>query len=347
MPVELERIRKLNGREERADRDYVLYWAQMNRRVDANHGLLRAVEIANRLQLPVLHYEGVTCSYPYANDREHTCMLQGVPETAKRLNKLGIGYVFYLRPNRDSPNDILYRLARNAAALVTDDYPTFIASQHNASVPAKLDIPYYVVDSSCIVPMSQLGRREFGAYTIRPKINRLLPQYLHAPGPVKVESKFTRVIPDFHVEVTVGSIPKLVATCEIDHSVGPSPSFDGGRLAAEKLLSFFLNENLKRFDRDRNKPAKHATSHMSPYLHFGQMSSLEIALAVREHALEHHVMADEYLEELIVRRELAFNYVRHVEQPDRLENLPNWALETMKQHTGDKRDAVDSTEQLA
>jgi deoxyribodipyrimidine photo-lyase len=117
-------------------------------------------------------------------------------------------------------------------------------------------------------------------------------------------------------------------------------------LRAEKLLRYFVENNLKRFDRDRNEPAEHATSHLSPYLHFGQISSLEVGLAVKEHAAEHHLMAGGYLEELIVRRELSFNYVNHVEHPDRLENLPDWARETMKKHEKDKRDPLYSAEQM-
>src|SRR6201996_8127827 len=118
MPVEAERISKLNSVPERPERKYVLYWAQMNRRVDANHGLLYAAEIANRHRLPVLYYEGLTCSYEYANDRLHTFILEGVPETARRLKSAGIGYVFYLRKTAASPNHALYDLAQDAAAIV-------------------------------------------------------------------------------------------------------------------------------------------------------------------------------------------------------------------------------------
>jgi deoxyribodipyrimidine photo-lyase len=262
MPVEPARVRKLNDAPERPDRKYVLYWAQMNRRVEANHGLLYAAEIANRHRLPVLYYEGLTCSYQYANDRLHTFILQGVPETAKRLNKAGVGYVFYLRRNADSPNDVFYQLAKNAAAVVTDDYPVFIARDHNSRAPEKLDVPYSVVDSSCIVPMSQIQTRQYGAYTIRPRITRLLPRFLQAPDPLRVKRHFEETIPSFHAPVRDGEIAQLVRSCEIDHSVKPSLSFDGGRLAAEKLLQFFLEKNLKRFDRDRNEPAEHATSHV-------------------------------------------------------------------------------------
>src|SRR5271154_6361389 len=146
MAVETERIRKLNERTFRDPARYVLYWAQMNRRVESNHGLLYAVELANRRNLPVLYYEGLTCTYPAANDRLHTFIFEGVPDTERRLNKLGIGFVFSLRRRKSDKNDAFYQLAKHAAAVVTDDYPTFIARAHNASVPSKLEIPYIVVD---------------------------------------------------------------------------------------------------------------------------------------------------------------------------------------------------------
>ncbi|MGA2595272.1 MAG: deoxyribodipyrimidine photolyase, partial [Bryobacteraceae bacterium] len=119
-----DRVRQLNSAGIRPGAEYVLYWSQMNRRADANHALAFAVELANRLDLRVLFYEGLTCSYPYASDRFHRFILEGVPETAERLVTLGIGYTFYLRRRRSDPNDALYRLAARAAAVVTDDYPT-------------------------------------------------------------------------------------------------------------------------------------------------------------------------------------------------------------------------------
>ena len=110
-----DRVRKLNSAEVHKNGRYVLYWAQMNRRVESNHALSFAVDMANRLNLPVLFYEGLTCSYPYASDRFHTFLLEGVPENARRLHALGIGYVFHLRRLRSDSNDALYRLAADAA----------------------------------------------------------------------------------------------------------------------------------------------------------------------------------------------------------------------------------------
>ncbi len=346
MAVELERIAKLNEAPERPDRDYVLYWAQMNRRVDANHGLLYAVELANRHKLPVLFYEGLTCDYEYANNRLHTFILEGVPDTAKRLEKAGIGYVFFLRRTARYRNDVVYQLAKNAAAVVTDDYPVFIAREHNRRVPQKVDVAYYAVDSSCVVPMSCIPDRQYGAYTIRPKIKRLLSRYLQPPDKLRVNHRFAEAVSQFHTAVTAENIPQLVASCEIDHSVAPSFSFRGGRLQAEKSFRQFLHRNLHRYERYRNQPSEHATSRMSPYLHFGQISALEIALAVEAYSREHKLMPDAYLEELIVRRELAFNYARHVHDPGDLQNLPEWCRENMQKHARDVRDPVYTAKQL-
>ncbi len=347
MAVETERVRKLSERPFRDGARYVLYWAQMNRRVESNHGLLYAIELANRKGLPVLYYEGLTCSYPSANDRLHTFILEGVPDTARRLKKRGIGYVFYVRRRKSDSNDALYQLARHAAAVVTDDYPTFIVREHNARVPAKLEVPYFVVDSSCVVPMSTMEKREYAAYTIRPKIRKTLARYLKPADGVRLKHKYPQAAPHaLHTEVLREEIPALVASCEIDHSVTPSPSFTGGRDVAERRMDYFLENNLRRYARERNEPGARATSGMSPYLHFGHMSALEIALSVRDYAEEHKLMAEEYLEELIVRRELAFNYARFVERPDRLEDLPDWVQQTMRKHAGDKRDPLYTRRQL-
>ena len=346
MPVEPERITQLNQVADRSGGQYILYWAQMNRRVEGNHGLLYAVELANTVGVAVLFYEGLTCTYPSANDRLHTFILAAVPETAKRLKKAGIGYVFYLRRTQADRNDVLYELAKKAVAVVSDDYPTFIARTHNSSVPGKLDCPYYVVDSSCVVPMSQIPVRQYGAYTIRPKITRLLPKYLKPADELRVRHRFTAPIPNFHTAVTPDAIPKLVMSCAIDHSVPPSLSFEGGAVGAEKLLDHFLRKNLSRYAQGRNEPSEHATSHMSPYLHFGQISSLEIALKIKEYAQRHKIPADEYLEELIVRRELAFNYARFVSAPGSLKNLPDWCQKNMQQHARDERDPSYTAKQL-
>jgi deoxyribodipyrimidine photo-lyase len=341
-----ERVLSLNERSVRGGAEYVLYWAQMNRRVHSNHALAYAAGRANELGLPLLFYEGLTCTYPHANDRLHTFLLEGVPDTAKQLAKIGVGYVFYPRQKRLDSNDILYRLASKAALVVTDDYPTFIAATHNARVPAKIDCPYYAVDSSCVVPMSRMDKREYAAYTIRPKITRMLPEYLKPVEMPRVKRTFDLPVPEFHVAVTKESIPDLVASCEIDHSVRPSTAFRGGSAEADSHLGHFLAKNLRRYARQRNEPSAHATSNMSPYLHFGHISSLHVALQARSYAEEHQLVAIEFLEELIVRRELAFNFARFTRNVESLDPLPDWARDTLRKHDKDRRDPAYTAAQM-
>jgi deoxyribodipyrimidine photo-lyase len=341
-----DRVRQLNSALFRPNAEFVLYWSQMNRRVDGNHALAYAVDLANQHSLPVLVYEGLTCSYPYANDRLHTFILEGVPDTEKRLNELGIGYVFHLRRRRADPDNALYQLASQAGCIVTDDYPTFIARHHNARVPAKLDVPYWVVDSSCIVPMSRFVKREYAAYTIRPKITKLLPEYLASSPELRPRVKFAAPRPAPHTAVTTDNIRDLLASCEIDHSIPPSLSFRGGTGQAAKHLDHFLRRNLRRYAEGRNEPSEHATSDLSPYLHFGHISALEVTLAAKEYARAHKLNAAEFLEELIVRRELAFNFARHAETLDSLNTLPDWAQKTLALHSQDEREWVYNRDQF-
>ena len=330
---------------------YVLYWSQMNRRVDWNHGFAFASQLANEHGLPLLVYEGLTCTYPHANDRLHRFVLEAVPGTAAELKRARAGYFFYLRATRQHANDVLYRLAAKALCVVTDDYPVFIAATHNSSVPERIGVAYYAVDSSCVVPMSRHEKRAYGAYTIRPKIKRELPTWMKPLDPVNLRRPWNdQLLPadlrELRTNVTAENLPGLVAGCEIDHNIASSPSYTGGADVARRHLDIFLEKKLSRYAGESNQPSKHATSDLSPYLHFGQISSLQIALAVRDYAAEHKLMADDFLEELIVRRELAFNYARFVTDPGTLDNVPDWCKLTMAKHAGDPRPVTYTPEIL-
>lgn len=340
------RIRRLTGAPARSEGRYVLYWAQRNRRVEANHALARAVELANELDRPVLYFEDLACTHDHASDRLHSFVLEGVPETGRRLAIAGIGYCFHLLSRRAPPGGALRRLAAQAAAVVTDDYPAALAAHHSIGVAERVKVLAEAVDSSCIVPMNVFEKREYAAYTIRPKIRRLLSVHLKPCPPLQVRRRWQGPAPELHTPVRMGQIAGLIAGCEIDHRVRPSTFYTGGRLAAEKALEHFLARNLRRYAREKNNPAAHATSNLSPYLHFGQISPLEIALAARKHAEQHKLIADEFLEELIVRRELAFNFAYHCQNPASLSNLPDWARQTLARHAADPRKPSYTQEQF-
>jgi deoxyribodipyrimidine photo-lyase len=331
------RIRKLNDAAVRTGGRYVLYWCRANRRVDSNHALAFAAGLANQLDLPLLFLECLTCDYPYASDRLHTFALQGMPETAARLRKLGIGCAFHIPRRSHEGEAAFFAMVGDAAAVVTDDCP----------LPApSVDAACYAVDSSCIVPANCIPSRCYAAYSIRPKIHKLLPQFLHAVPPIRVRRKFPQPAPALGTEVHAAGIATLVAGCQIDHSVAAPAGIEGGRAQAKRRLANFLRHRLRRYARDKNEPSAHATSGLSPYLHWGYISSLEVALAVREYAAEHKLIVDEFLEELIVRRELAFNFVRHAAAPESLDELPEWARRTLNLHRKDRREPLYTREQL-
>jgi deoxyribodipyrimidine photo-lyase len=324
-----ERVTRLNHRGVRPEGRYVLYWCRWNRRVESNHALAYAAQTANRMNLPLVFFERVTCNYDCASDRFHTFLLEGVPHLARQLRQLGIGHVLQLPRRKHAPADDLHAVFRGAAAVVTDDCPR----------PARdLDVQLHAVDASCIVPMKAILEQCYAAYSIRPRIQKLLPKYLEPAPPVRPRVPSSESFDGLHTEVTTGNVAELVASCEIDHSVRPPAAFRGGRKEAERRLASFLKDRLRRYARDKNEPSAHATSDLSPYLHYGHISSLEVALAVREYAREHRLIAEEFLEELIVRRELAFNFVRYAPVHDSLEALPDWARQTIGDHRHDRRD---------
>ena len=216
------RLRPLNDLPVRQPAKYVLYWTQMNRRAESNQALAYAADQANALRLPLLVYEGLTCTYVEANDRMHTFILQGVPEQQKRLEALGAGYCFYLRKRRQDDNNVLYQLAADAALVVTDDYPVFITAVHNARVPARIGVAFHAVDASCIVPMSAFTKREWAARTMRPKLQRVLREHLRPVAPIELRHQWRLARPGWHTAVTNGNVAALAAACEIDHAVKPN-----------------------------------------------------------------------------------------------------------------------------
>lgn len=342
-----ERVVQLNDKPINAKARYVLYWMQMFKRTSHNHALVWAIRKANELGLPLVVYEGLKYYYPWASDRLHTFILEGVEEKRREFERLGIRYIFYLQQDESSPNNTVAAMARDAALIVTDDFPCFIIPEHNRRIAERAEIAVHAVDSNGIISMSKFDKEEYAAYTIRPKINKLLATYLKPFVEESVEKDSTKIDIDagFETLVTAENISKLVAECDIDHTVKPSPIYHGGAANGRARLSKFVNEILPDYDAARNKPERDGSSRLSAYLHFGYLSPLEIALAVQE-ADAPQESKDAYLEELIVRRELSYNMTRHNPKYDSLEALPPWVHKTMREHAGDERQFIYSLEEL-
>ena len=333
--VPAERVTRLREKTEGSlgQTGFVLYWMQMTKRVQHNFGLQYAIEKANELGLPVVVYEGLRYDYPWACDRIHSFIIEGARHTAEELKKRGIQYLFYLEKDKQSPKGVLLRLASQSAFVVTDDFPCFIIPGHNKILAEKVDTPSVAVDSNGIIPMKLFNKQEYAARTIRPKIYKLLPTHFKDWKLSQPKVKRSLDLPGPWTSLEKGQPEDLANECDIDHSVKSHKRFIGGRPAGLAALKKFLTTGKGYSDRRNNSgEGSQGTSGLSPYLHFGFISSLEVALAVKDS--ETLTMDDKnaYLEELIVRRELSYNFTLFKSDYEKIESLPNWAKLTLHDH---------------
>jgi deoxyribodipyrimidine photo-lyase len=342
----LEKRRVLaRGGDPRRSADYVLFWMQVRRRAEQNLALDEAIREANRLRLPVLVYEGLRPDYPGANRRLHTFVAEGMRENARTAAARGLQYVAYVPAAGEADRDTLARLARRAALVVTDECPGFIFDHQTAALARRLDCPLVAVDTCGVVPLREFAKREWSAATIRPKIRALLDIYLRPQPDADVRTRADGLVVDLPgaTDVERRTPAEIVERAGVDPTVAPAPDLVGGRAAGLARLSRFVAERLDGYADRRNRAALDATSGLSPYLHFGFVSPLEVALAVRD-AGGPAEDTSVFLEELIVRRELSHNFVFHEPRHTRVDALPDWARTTLEKHASDTRQPVREDE---
>jgi deoxyribodipyrimidine photo-lyase len=338
--VHSSRIKHLNERQ-RVSGDYVLYWMQQSQRAAGNHALEYAIQEANHLELPVVVCFGLTDTYPEANTRHVAFMLEGLKETAGTLRERGITPVFRL----GDPAHVALELGRRAALIVCDR--GYLRHQKAWRKQVAQDAPCLVVqiETDVIVPVEQVSKkREYAARTIRPRISRQLESYLK---PLSPENPRNQADASFERGIDLSDVEPILKRMKILSDVPPVSSyFYGGTSRAMQLFGRFLDRHLEYYEEHSNKPETNDVSYMSPYLHFGQISPLYLALEVRNTADVPEEAKAVYLEELIVRRELAINFVENEPAYDEFSCLPNWAKETLESHLGDPRPETYSEAKL-
>jgi deoxyribodipyrimidine photo-lyase len=334
------RVRALNDNAPRTGR-YVLYWMQQSQRAFWNHALEYAIERANELKAPVVACFGLTDRFPEANERHYAFMLEGLKETRAELARKGIRLVVL----RGEPDACAADLGRGASLVVTDRGYLRFQRAWRARAAATLGCPLIQVESDAVVPVETASpKEEYAAATLRPKIKRLLDAHLLPVREKTPKKSSTELELDFEgepleLEDTADSLLGLA----LDRSVKPVSWIRGGSSRARKLLDDFIGSKLDRFADLRNDPSRDYLSNMSPYLHFGQISPLEIALAALKAGSPG---TGSFLEELIVRRELGVNFVHYNPRYDAFDGLPSWALKTLRGHEVDRRPYLYSLEEL-
>ena len=338
--VHPSRICRLNQKEIQKG-NYVLYWMQQSQRVEYNHALEYAIRQANGLGQALLVCFGLMDDYPEANLRHYTFMLEGLQETQTSLAKKGIKMVV----QRGSPAEVALSLGRKASLIVCDRGYLRHQRAWRTRVARSADCSVVQVESDVVIPIEVVSNKaEYAARTIRPKIHKHLKDYLVSfkPSAVKKSSLGLKI-----QSLNLSKTDTLLKKLSLDRSIAPvSEFFRGGTSRAKSRLDDFINKRFNHYVKNRNQPQTDDISHMSPYLHFGQISPLYIALQINATANRHKEARDAYLEELIVRRELAMNFVYFTPKYDSYACLPQWARKTLNEHEKDKREYTYTRRQL-
>ena len=369
MTVPSVRIRCLNGKEPVSSADYVLYWMVAFRRLSYNFALQRAVEWATKLGKPLVILEPLRVDYPWASDRFHAFITGGMRDNASAAAHSGVTYYPYLELSPGAGKGLVAALAAQACAVVTDDYPAFFIPRAIEIASARFPVLTEAVDSNGILPVRIAGATFPSAYAFRRFLQRTLPEHVEmVPVRNPLESVSLLPLKDLPTDVlcrwprtNLGAID--IGELPVDHAVCPTDQ-RGGTSAATDLLGQFISQGLRRYAASRNDLADPATSGLSPYLHFGHISTHEIFLrvAASEDWSPERLSpnpagkrsgwwgmgedAEAFLDQLITWRELGFNQCASDLDYDSYNSLPTWAIATLEEHAGDDRPALYGRNEL-
>ena len=310
---------------------------RVQRGVD-NPALDVAVQAANALGKPVVVFLA-PCPFAPANLRHYAFLSQGIRDVAEAVEKCRIGFVL-----RRFPEHSLLKFCDEvgAALVVCDENPIRQAEGGRKTVAKKLKVPLWTVDAGVVFPSKLLEKAQYAAFIIRPRLKATLEQFLVASA--NPEAKFRWRKP--------AKLQSLAADCnltegwDMDRSVQPVSAWNGGTKEGLRLLKDFVEHKLPHYSRDRNHPEVDVTSRLSPYLHFGHISPIRVALAVQK-ADAPPADKDAFLDQLITWRELSVNLVHFNPNYDNFECAEPWARRTLAKHARDPRSVVYTEAQLA
>ena len=339
-PVLHSRIQCLNDQDIRRGR-YVLYWMQQSQRAEYNHALDYAIQEANRVGQSVVVVFGLFGDYPEANLRHYTFMLEGLQETQQTLAEHNIKMIVRMGP----PPAVALDVGQKASLIVCDRGYLKHQKAWRDDVAHSAACRVVQVESDAVIPVEVVSPKpEYAARTIRPKIHKHLPKYLVPFEPTRVKQSSLGLKIN---GLDLSNLDNALKMLSIDARVPPvTRFFKGGTARAKAHFGEFLKKRFQHYVANRNQPQTDDISHMSLYLHFGQISPLYLALRVNSVSKQLKAAQEAYLEELIVRRELAINFVNYTPKYDSYTCLPNWARITLKQHQNDPREYTYTRSQL-
>ena len=338
--IDERRVQVLNDTDPKPDRAHVLYWMQHSQRSEHNDALEYAVQRANDHGVPLLVAFGLTEDYPDANERHFRFMLEGLQQTAQAISRRNIGFTLRF----GSPPDVCRELATDAVEVVTDRGYLRHHRQWRENVASGIDVRLTQIEADLVVPVETASnKREYAARTIRSDIEEVVDDFLRPLATTAVNEHFSG---DAGGE-SLDDLDAILGEMNIDRSVQPVDWIRGGTNAAKARLNEFLEKDLTGYDDARQDVCAAQVSFLSPYLHLGMISPVEVALRVREARQRRTDDIDSYLEELLVRRELTHNFCFYSRDDyDQFGCLPDWASETLESHKDDSREKVYTAEEI-
>uniref|UniRef100_A0A8B9VLW4 Deoxyribodipyrimidine photo-lyase n=1 Tax=Anas zonorhyncha TaxID=75864 RepID=A0A8B9VLW4_9AVES len=337
-----KRVRLVSrGPELREDAKCILYWMSRDQRVQDNWAFLYAQRLALKQELPLRVCFCLVPKFLGATIRHYGFMLRGLQEVSKECTELNIPFHLLLGYAKDVLPPFVVQ--QGVGGLVTDFCPLRVPRQWVEDVRERLpeDVPFVQVDAHNIVPCWVTSpKQEYSARTIRGKIHSQLPEFL---------TEFPPVIRHLHPP-SCPAEPIAWDACysslQVDRSVAEVEWATPGTTAGLAVLQSFIAERLKSFSTQRNDPNKAALSNLSPWFHFGQVSTQRAILEVQKHRRAHKESVEAFVEEAVVRRELADNFCYYNENYDSLQGAYDWAQTTLRLHAKDKRPFLYELQQL-
>ena len=311
----------------------VVYWMSRDQRVYDNWALLFSQQLALGGKNDLVIVFSLVPEFLGATIRQYDFMIKGLMEVEKELKKYNIPFIVLLgNPSVEIPKLINKHKASN---LITDFDPLKIRIKWKNEIANNIVIPFYEVDAHNIVPCFYVSQKqEFGAYTIRPKIHKNLPEFLDEFPNLKIfkrSSEFSSNKIDWK---------EVYTSLKVNESVKPVDWINPGESAAHKTLKTFIENKFDKYAELRNDPNSNVVSNLSPYLHFGQISAQRIALIIS--SIGSHPSSESFTEELIVRKELSDNFCYYNPNYDSFNGFPLWATKTLNDHKKDEREFVYS-----
>ena len=352
------RTRRLSDHPVREDADYVMCWIGQALRAEENPVIDAALAMGATRDLPVVVLWTLENRYPYASHRIHRFMLEAGQELGAGVEARGLRFAHYVRQGAaavDAPGvvDVTARLARRAAAVFTNDVPTFVALDYAQRLTETFDCAVFAVDACCAVPMNAFDEHYTVTKAFRAAHTKLRDAHLGLDLEQPETGYFDGDLdlpetPDL-TDLDGDGLDEVIAECGVDMTVPPAPGWSGRRSAALARLAEAVEEIVPRYKWTRNNPALDGSSKLSPWMHFGVLSPREVARAVieAEEAGDVHPSARwKFLDELLTWRELYHHRCRWESDWSHWDGLPESARKTLDAHADDSRPHLYSLDEL-